>query len=90
MLVVTYDISNNKLRTRFSKLLAKYGYRLQYSVFQIKNSTRILDLLTTKISNDFEKDFGQSDSIMIFKLSKSCKITKYGYARNDDEDLIII
>jgi CRISPR-associated protein Cas2 len=90
MLIVAYDISNNKLRTRFSKFLSKFGYRLQYSVFEIKNSPRILNIVEAEIKADFEKKFKQTDTIMIFRLSKQCKITKYGYAKNDDEDLIII
>ena len=57
MLVITYDISNNKLRTQFSKLLEKYGYRLQYSVFEIKNSKRILGLIIEEIKHRFEKQF---------------------------------
>ena len=90
MLVISYDISNDKLRTRFAKFLSKFGYRLQYSIFEIKNSPRILSVVEAEIKTDFEKDFDQSDSIIIFNLSKQCKITKYGYAQNDDEDLIII
>jgi CRISPR-associated protein Cas2 len=42
MLIVSYDISNDKIRTRFAKFLSKFGYRLQYSIFEIKNSKRIL------------------------------------------------
>ena len=85
-----YDISNDKLRTQFSKFLGKFGYRLQYSVFEIRNSDRILEIISTKIESHFSKQFGQTDSVMILKLSKICEITKYGYAKNADEDLIII
>ncbi len=90
MLLVSYDISNNKLRTRFSKYLSKYGYRLQYSLFEIKNSEKYLINIQTQINEYFSKHFEQSDSVMIFQMSKTCKITKYGYAKNDDEDLIIV
>lgn len=90
MILVSYDISDDKLRTRFSKYLSKYGFRLQYSIFQIKNSKRILDIVSSDIKNKFEKQFGQTDSIMVFRLSEQCKISRYGYAKNDDEDLIII
>lgn len=90
MLLVSYDISNTKLRTRFSKFLKKFGYRLQYSVFEIQNSDRILENVTIAIKNDFSKQFCQTDSIMIFKMSKTCEITKYGYAKNTDVDLIVI
>lgn len=88
--MVSYDISDNKLRTRFAKFLSKFGHRLQYSIFEIKNSKRILENIQIEIKADFEKDFCQTDSIMIFQMSKQCKITKYGYAKNDDEDLILI
>ncbi|MDY0121099.1 MAG: CRISPR-associated endonuclease Cas2 [Sulfurimonas sp.] len=90
MIIVSYDISDDKLRTRFSKFLLKYGFRLQYSIFQIRNSKRILALVSSEIKNKFEKRFGQTDSVIIFNLSEQCKITRYGYAKNDEEDLIII
>jgi len=90
MIIVSYDISDDKLRTRFSKFLLKYGFRLQYSIFQIRNSKRILALVASEIKNKFEKRFGQTDSVIIFNLSEQCKITRYGYAKNDEEDLIII
>ncbi len=90
MLIVTYDISDNKLRTRFAAFLSRFGYRLQYSVFEIKNSRRLLALIAAEIQADYEKKFSQSDSVIIFNLSKQCKITRYGYAKDDDEDLIII
>ncbi|HRO83768.1 MAG TPA: CRISPR-associated endonuclease Cas2 [Niabella sp.] len=90
MLLVSYDISEDKLRTNFSKYLSKFGRRMQYSVFEIKNSDRILKNIQVKIENYFGKRFQQTDSVIIFELSKSCKITKYGYAKNDDEELIII
>lgn len=90
MLIVAYDISNNKLRTRFARYLSKFGYRLQYSIFEIKNSKRILDVVSAEIKAEFEKEFEQTDSIIILNLSKQCKITKYGYAQNDDEKLIFI
>lgn len=90
MLIVSYDISDDKLRTKFSRFLSKFGYRLQYSIFEIKNSERVLENIRAEISGKFEKSFSQTDSIIIFKFSKQCKITRFGYARNDDGDLLII
>ena len=90
MIIITYDISDNSLRTKFSRFLSKFGYRLQYSVYEIKNSKRMLALIEVEIREKFSKKFGETDSVMVFNLSKQCKIKKYGYAVNDDEDLIII
>jgi CRISPR-associated protein Cas2 len=89
MLLVSYDISDTKLRTKFSKFLSKYGGRLQFSVFEIQNSQRVLKNIVTEIEYYFAKKFSDEDSIMIFELSNQCKITKYGYARNSDSDLIV-
>ena len=90
MLLVSYDISNDQLRTRFAKFLKKYGYRLQYSLFEIKNSEKYLENIQTQIESSFSKYFDQADSVMIFQMSKTCKITKYGYAKNDDDELLIV
>ncbi len=90
MLVVAYDISDDKLRTRFAKFLSKFGYRLQYSVFQIKNSKRMIEIIEAEVSGKFEKNFSQEDSVIIFNLSKQCKVTKFGFAKNEDDDLLVI
>ena len=76
MVIVSYDISDDKLRTKFSKYLSKFGHRLQYSVFEIDNSNRILDNIVTDIKNRFEKCFTQQDSVMVFKLSASCEVLR--------------
>ena len=55
MIVVSYDISDDKLRTKFSKYLSRFGHRLQYSVFEIDNSQRIIDNIATDITNRIEK-----------------------------------
>lgn len=89
MILVSYDISDDKLRNRFAKFLSKFGYRLQYSVFRIDNSERILNIVTDEIENRFSKKFSQSDSVYIFHLGASCKIVRYGYAKNEDKSLIL-
>ena len=66
------------------------GHRLQYSVFQIDNSSRIIDNIIQDLKNNFEKKFTQEDSVMIFKLSSSCEIIRFGYAKNDEKDFLII
>lgn len=90
MIIISYDISDDKLRTKFSKYLCRFGHRLQYSVFEIDNSPRILNNIMTDIKNKFETEFLQSDSIIIFKLSESCEIMRFGYAKNEEKDFIII
>lgn len=90
MVLVSYDISDDKLRTKFAKYLSKFGYRLQYSVFKIENSEHLLSNITQNIENKFAKKFTQGDSVYIFRLTPSCEIIKYGYAKNKDSDVIIV
>lgn len=90
MIVISYDISDDRLRTRFSKYLSRFGHRIQYSVFEIDNSDKILNNIMAEISNKYEKRFSQEDSVIIFSLSKTCKTVRYGYAKNEDKDLIMI
>lgn len=90
MIIVSYDISDDKTRTRFSKYLKKFGHRLQYSVFEIDVSERMLDVIEAEINNKYLKKSNQEDSVIIFRLSNTCKITRYGYAANDNDDFIIV
>ncbi len=90
MLIISYDISNDKLRTRFSKFICKFGCRMQYSVYEIRNSKRLLNTVKCEIESNFAKKFSQTDSVMIFHLSEQCKIIRYGYAKNDESDMIIV
>lgn len=90
MVIVSYDISNDKLRTKFAKYLSRFGHRLQYSVFEIDNSEKIVNNIINDLKNKYEKSFSQEDSVIIFKLSSSCEVLRFGYAKNDEKDFIII
>lgn len=88
MLVLCYDISNDKLRTRFAKMLVKQGgVRLQYSVFELNNTKRIQDILKVKIETTFASKFGGGDSVFIFETDEK-KAIKYGNAIHRDQALM--
>jgi CRISPR-associated protein Cas2 len=89
VLIVSYDISKTKTRTQFSKFLEKYGVRVQFSVFEIQNSKRILDIVQNAIETKFSKKFEPSDSVYIFKANHSETI-RYGSAGLIDKNLIIL
>ena len=90
MIIISYDIQDNKLRSRFNKYIKRFGFRLQYSVYEIENSQKVLDNISADITNKFEKVFSESDSVIIFNLSNTCKISRFGYAKNDEESIIIV
>ena len=90
MIIISYDISNDKLRTKFSKYLEKFGHRIQYSVFEIDNSRRMLENIICDIENKYSKKFNETDSVYIFILSSNCEVKRYGYARHEEEDILMI
>ncbi len=90
MVIISYDISDDKKRAKFNRYIRKFGHMLQYSVYEIENSERILNNIIADINNKWLKQFNQTDSVYIFHMSSSCDIQKYGYARNEDSDLIIV
>lgn len=55
----------------------------------IDNGERVLNNIITDIRNIWEKEFDQSDSVYVFHMSASCRVEKYGYAKNEDSDLLI-
>lgn len=90
MIIVSYDIADDKLRTRFSKYLLRYGHRIQYSVYEIDNSQKILKNIMSDIENKYKKLFSQADSVYIFNMSATCDIIRYGFAKNEEKSLVII
>lgn len=84
MLIISYDISNDKIRTRFSKMLTKNGaIRLQMSVYEVNNTKRVLENITIKIESVFSKLFTADDSVIIFDVSQD-KLIKYGNSIHRD------
>jgi CRISPR-associated protein Cas2 len=91
MLFISYDFANDKIRTKFSKFLEQFGRRVQYSVFEIRNSQRVLTNILKEIELVYKKKFRNTDSILIFTLCEGCKkkAVRYGYAANEENDVLI-
>lgn len=75
------------MRTNFSKMLKKHGaIRLQFSVYEVVNTKRVMDNLVAKIEA-YSKHFTFDDSIIIFDVS-SDKLTKFGNAIHRDKPIV--
>ncbi len=90
MLIISYDFSSNRVRARFSKFLEKHGRRIQYSVFEIRNSSRVLQNILDEIELKYQKQFSGADSILIFQVCRGCrgKVLRYGYAKNEETEIV--
>lgn len=88
MIVISYDIKDDKLRTKFSKLIQSHGaIRLQYSVYEVVNTQRIFDNMVVLIDDFSKKYLTGADSIVIFDVN-SIKLRKYGNAIHRDQDIV--
>jgi len=90
-MIVSYDFHSDKRRAKFAKFLAKYGRRIQYSVFEIKNSPRVLNNILTEVNSRYKKYFTNTDSIVIIKTCETCqgKMERFGYAKNEEKPVVI-
>lgn len=90
MLIVSYDFTDNKIRSRFSRFLKKFGRKIQYSVYEIKNSQRVLQNILDEVELRYKKQFKNSDSILIYHICEGCKkkIVRYGYANNEEKEIV--
>lgn len=87
MIIISYDIADDKMRTHFSKMLKENGaIRLQLSVYEVMNTKRIVDNIVAKIEA-YSKHFTQDDSVVIFEVD-SDKIAKYGNAIHRDKPIV--
>lgn len=87
MILVSYDIKSDKVRTRFSKMLVSNGaIRLQYSVYEVRNTKRIMDILVVKVEA-FSKYFTADDSVVILEVDGK-NIKKFGNAIHRDKPIV--
>ena len=91
MLLISYDISNDKVRTKFSKFLGKFCRKMQYSVYEIHNSDRVLENIQEEIEHKYKKKFVGGDSVVIFPICEGDKkkIVRYGYAANEEKEVVV-
>ena len=84
--LIMYDISEDRRRTKVEKLLASYGYRVNYSVFELdikkRDYRKLIDKLR-QISNP-------QDNIRVYILNEEvikksfCLHTSQGVFRNEE------
>ncbi len=65
-LLITYDISDDKKRRKVEKLLSSYGYRVNYSVFEIEITKSTYTKLLAKLKELTNKE----DNIRVYILNK--------------------
>lgn len=84
------DIKNDKIRTKFAKMLRAQGaVRLQFSVYEVNNTQRIIENIKINIVDKFSKLFTGADSVLIFD-APDAKVQKFGNAIHRDADIVYL
>jgi len=68
--IISYDIPNDKRRTKLARLLKDYSQRMQFSVFEGELTPTQLDQLLTSIQELINPD---KDKVRIYELCSTCK-----------------
>jgi len=68
--VISYDISDDRTRNKVANLLADYGKRVQYSVFECRLDAKTLRKLVEKLK-PFAEGNG-NDSIRVYQICEAC------------------
>ena len=90
MIIISYDIKDDKIRTKFAKMLRSQGaIRLQFSVYEVNNTQRVIDNIKVNIVDKFCKLFTGADSVLIFD-APNAKVEKYGNAIHRDQDVVYL
>ncbi len=71
MYVISYDLSNDKVRGKVAKELENYGRRIQYSVFECRISKKQMQQLYTKLLLIMQKE--QDGNIRIYQICLRCE-----------------
>lgn len=67
-LAITYDISDDRVRTRVYKILEKYGAWKQYSVFELE----INDIQRVKLEDEIREQISADDKVRLYQFCERC------------------
>jgi len=89
LIIVSYDIVNDKRRTKLAKKLCDFGRRVQYSVFECDLSKEQLKEMTQKALKQINLE---EDSLRIYRICNTCasEILSYGIKKGWEEDEVIV
>ena len=68
---------------------AQGAIRLQFSVYEVNNTQRIIDNIKANIVDKFSKLFTGADSVLIFD-APNAKVQKFGNAIHRDADIVYL
>ena len=88
LVLIIYDITDNKKRIKFAKHLEGYGMRVQKSAFEARLTKKKYE----KLLKEIPRFCGADDSIRVYRISGQSQISVWGTKEipPDEEDVIVI
>ncbi|ESL02974.1 CRISPR-associated protein Cas2 [Catonella morbi ATCC 51271] len=86
IILIIYDITDDKHRRNLVKILSSFGLRVQKSAFEARLNKRQYNKLLSKI----EKFYRDSDNIRIYRLQEYEEVRVYGTEDYSAEEVIVI
>ena len=89
LIVVSYDVPDDRRRTKLAHALEDFGVRVQYSVFECLLTTDQLQALRARVTKLM--DAGE-DSVRIYRLCEECrgKAEIYGTGRKTEDPEVYV
>ncbi len=86
LVVVIYDVTDNKRRSKLAKYLKSFGFRVQKSAFECILDTKKFKKLTNGIKNYINDD----DLLRIYRLTGNAEVQVWGNVQRMEIDEIIV
>jgi len=90
LIVVSYDVQNDRRRTRLAHALKDFGQRVQYSVFEARLKAEQLDTLRQRIETLIDP---AEDKVRVYRLCAECseqvEIRGHGAVTEDPEVYVL-
>lgn len=87
LILIIYDITDNKRRLRLSKYLQGYGFRIQKSAFEAMLDSKHYKKLLNEMPNYVAKE----DNVRVYKLKSYGEVSIWGSGQMiEDEEFLII
>lgn len=81
--LISYDVVNDKRRTKLARFLKDYGQRVQYSVFEVFEEEADLKILFTRLQEFID---AEEDSLRMYILCQACRKKICSTGRENERD----
>jgi CRISPR-associated protein Cas2 len=89
LILVSYDVPDDRRRTRLAHTLKDFGERVQYSVFECRLDERAQQILRERLTRLIDPE---EDSLRIYRLCKECDrlLEVLGTAKHTDDPEVFV